>query len=253
VARVVAPALRALLEHLIDYAGMFPPAGLALANAVEKYRAYSESDQSWMLGRFVIAAEQLDRLAASDAISFSVLASGDHSRAAAIESKIVTSTPKPTYCEVSIDRLPAVRAAGSFAKIRTGGVTPDAIPGVEYIAEYIRRCAKLRVPFKATAGLHHPIRSIHPLTYEDGAPCATMHGFVNVFMAAACAWHGRREIEPILSETDPTAFAFDDAAHWRDVRLSRDEIADARTHFAHSFGSCSFEEPVRDLELLGSL
>ena len=80
-----------------------------------------------------------------------------------------------------------------------------------------------------------------------------MHGFLNVFMAAAFAWHGERDLFPILAETDATAFRFDDHAHWRDRTLTTAEVREARTHFAHAFGSCSFDEPVRDLEALGLL
>ena len=79
-----------------------------------------------------------------------------------------------------------------------------------------------------------------------------MHGFLNVFLAACFAWHGERDIEPILAETDPAAFRFDDRAHWRDRSLDAEQVRE-RTNFAHAFGSCSFEEPVRDLEALGFL
>ena len=80
-----------------------------------------------------------------------------------------------------------------------------------------------------------------------------MHGFLNVFLAAAFAWHGLRDLEPILAETDAGAFSFDEEASWRDQSLSTDQIRDARKNFAHAFGSCSFEEPVQDLEGLGLL
>ena len=39
-------------------------------------------------------------------------------------------------------------------------------------------------------GLHHPIRAERALTYAPDSPRATMHGFLNVFAAAAFAWHG---------------------------------------------------------------
>ncbi|MBV8811654.1 MAG: hypothetical protein JO033_23550, partial [Acidobacteriaceae bacterium] len=76
---------------------------------------------------------------------------------------------------------------------------------------------------------------------------------LNVFVAAAFAWHGVREIEPLIAETDPAAFRFDERAHWRDRSLSTEQLREARRHFAHSFGSCSFEEPVEDLKQLGYL
>ena len=57
------PTLRALLEHVIDYAGLFPPAKLPLEQAVRDYFSYRASPQSWMLGGFVCGAAQLGELA----------------------------------------------------------------------------------------------------------------------------------------------------------------------------------------------
>lgn len=244
----LAPALRALLGNLIDYAGMFPPASLPLEAALSNYKRYRTGARSWMLGRFVISAAELDTLPIGLDLPFAVLSDSDHRRAAAIESRTIISASKPVYCETSLDQLEEVKRAAAFAKIRTGGFTPQTIPSIEYVAAYIIACAELRLPFKATAGLHHPIRSEHPLTYEPGGPSAIMHGFVNVFVAAAFAWHGERRIDAILAETDPTAFAFDDLVHWRDRSLAANEITAARREFAHSFGSCSFEEPLEDLQ-----
>ena len=249
----IAPALCALLERLVDYAGLFPPASLPLDRALANYHHYSMCKYSWILGRFVIPETQLSRVAERFAAPLSVLSDTDQPSASAIEAKQVISASKPAYCEVPIHQLDAVKAAGSCAKIRTGGITPDGIPSIESLATYISACADRRLPFKATAGLHHPVRSRHPLTYEPDAPLAIMHGFINVFLAAAFAWNGEPEITAVLAETDPTAFRFDDRAHWRHLSLSTDQIIDARTHFAHSFGSCSFEEPVADLKQLGWL
>jgi hypothetical protein len=253
VAGIVAPSLRALFGNLIDYAGMFPPASLTREVAIARYRAYQGSDHAWMLGRFVISAVQVNGLPAELDCRFAVLSNADHPRANAIESKQIISTGRPTYCEVSIEQLDEVKRARSFAKLRTGGVTADAIPSVDGVAAYITGCAERQLPFKATAGLHHPVRGVHRLTYAPDACFAIMHGFINVFLAAAFAWHGERQIYPILAETDPSAFRFDDRAHWRDLALSTEKIADTRREFAHSFGSCSFDEPIEDLRTLGWL
>lgn len=206
-----------------------------------------------MLGRFVISAAALQNIAADVEWPFAVLSDCDQPRADAIESKKIIRTSLPTYCEASILELDEVKRAGSFAKIRTGGVTPEAIPSIAGVAEYIVACAERRLPFKATAGLHHPIRSVQALTYDAQPARATMHGFVNVFLAAAFAWHGESAIHEVLAETEASAFRFDDRAHWRDWSLSAGQIREARTHFAHSFGSCSFEEPFNDLQSLGWL
>ncbi|QUV80022.1 hypothetical protein [Chloracidobacterium thermophilum] len=52
-------SLQALLSRLIDYAGLFPPAALDLANAVENYRRFRTSADAWMLGAFVLPAGQV--------------------------------------------------------------------------------------------------------------------------------------------------------------------------------------------------
>src|SRR5581483_2623604 len=156
------------------------PAALCLEAAIGNYGRYRQGEHAWLLGRFVIPAAQLADVPESVDFPFGVLTDSDHRRAAAIESKKIISTPKPTYCEVSVDLLDEVKEARSFAKIRTGGVTEDAVPRTETLSSYIVACARRQLPFKATAGLHHPIRSVHPLTYAAGAPQASMHGFINV-------------------------------------------------------------------------
>ncbi len=252
-AKTPAPALRALLERLIDYAGTFPPAALPCGAAAANYAQYRRGEHAWMLRWLVVSAADLERVPAELDGSLSVLSDADHPRAAAIESKRVVPAGRPVYCEVPVASLDDVKRAGCLAKVRTGGVKPVAIPSVADVAAFIRACAERRLAFKATAGLHHPVRAEHPLTYEPDAPRAVMHGFLNVFLAAAFAWHGDPDIEPVLAETDPAAFRFDDRAHWRNRSLDATQVRDARTNFAHAFGSCSFEEPVRDLQSLGLL
>jgi hypothetical protein len=245
--------MRALLERLIDYAGTFPPATLTCDAAIANYLRYRAGKYSWMLGRLVVCAAHLPKVPRELDGALSVLSDTDEPRAGAIETKRVVSTTRPTYCEVTLRELDAVEGARCSAKIRTGGVKSEAIPSVQEVAAFLRACAERRLPFKATAGLHHPVRAIHPLTYDPNAPQATMHGFLNVFMAAALAWHGERDIEPVLAETDAGAFSFREQAQWRSKSLDAAQVREARTNFAHSFGSCSFEEPIRDLEALGLL
>jgi len=246
-----APALAALLERLIDYAGTFPPATLARDAAVANFLRYRRDEHSWLLRWLVVSAADVPQVPRELDGMLSVLGDADEPRAAAIEAKRVIATTRPTYCEVPIDSLDDVKRAGAFAKLRTGGVTPGAIPSIDEVAAFIRACAARRLAFKATAGLHHPVRSMQPLTYAPDAPRAIMHGFLNVFLAAAFACHGERDIESILAETDPAAFTFGDEARWRERSLTAAQVRDARQNFAHAFGSCSFEEPIHDLQALG--
>jgi hypothetical protein len=164
-----------------------------------------------------------------------------------------------TYFEIPLQMLnwaECVKAAagcGRRAKIRMGGETADKFPAPGSVIEFMRQCAASNVPFKATAGLHHPLRSVHRLTYQPESPSGMMHGLLNVFLAAAFLWAGMQaEIAvQLLEEQSAQAFHFDlDGAAWRQHRLSRDEIAAARLNFAISFGSCSFTEPIDDLRSL---
>ena len=54
--------VRTALTAFIDYAGLFPPAKLAMLPAVEEYRRERGSGHAWMLGRFIVPASQLEAL-----------------------------------------------------------------------------------------------------------------------------------------------------------------------------------------------
>jgi hypothetical protein len=53
-------SLQSLLEHSIDYAGMFPPCSLDLEPALQNQAEYVRSPDEWMLGAFVLPVEQFD-------------------------------------------------------------------------------------------------------------------------------------------------------------------------------------------------
>jgi hypothetical protein len=149
--------------------------------------------------------------------------------------------------------LAAIGQVGGGAKIRTGGLLPGAIAAPEAVAQFVAGCVAASVPFKATAGLHHPVRAVHALTYEPDSPRALMNGFLNVFVAAALA-HAHRldaaRLLPVLEETSPDAFAFSDThLAWRHLSATVEQVAEARL-LARGFGSCSFEEPIADLKTL---
>lgn len=55
-------ALRTLLAGSIDYAGLFPPAGLEMPTAVRQYAEYRAGPDAWALGRFVVPVERLAEL-----------------------------------------------------------------------------------------------------------------------------------------------------------------------------------------------
>ncbi|HEX3582953.1 MAG TPA: hypothetical protein VH087_14390, partial [Thermoanaerobaculia bacterium] len=187
---MLARSAKALLSGLIDYAGLFPPAALSMDEAVRNYARYREGEHAWILGKFVVPEARAHEV--PDEFPKSVLGvdemkaeNGDDIRRTGF-SPSGRAEARPTFIEITdVGLIPELAKHGLSAKIRTGGVTPDAIPHPDRIATFIRVCAMNAVPFKATAGLHHPLRCVRALTYEPNAPRATMHGFVNVFMAAA--------------------------------------------------------------------
>jgi hypothetical protein len=243
---MIKQSLRALLENLIDYAGLFPPAALTMQDAVRNYARYRDGEHAWALGKFVVPQARASEVPKE--FPLSIL--GVDEVKATTEEEIV-AFPPGVYVEIAdIALLDAIQRHGQRAKIRTGGITPDAFPAIGNVAEFLRACKAKGVAFKATAGLHHPLRCVKPLTYEPNAPLGTMHGFLNVFLAAALLEHA----DAILAENDPSAFTFeDDGASWRGHGVSTEEIAATRRDFATSFGSCSFEEPIADLHALGWL
>lgn len=146
--------------------------------------------------------------------------------------------------------LGAVQSGGAFAKVRTGGTTEAAIPSPQDLLRFLKRAMWRKLPFKATAGLHHPLRGVYRLTYEENAPRATMHGYLNLLLAAAILWHGGSLTEALaaLLEADPQAVRFHPAAvSWRSLQFDLAALAAVRGDFFHSFGSCSFREPLDEL------
>ncbi|MCY7345885.1 MAG: hypothetical protein LH614_06640 [Pyrinomonadaceae bacterium] len=167
-----------------------------------------------------------------------------------------------TYFEIPIeenlvDLISTLAVAGRCAKIRTGGVTAEAFPPIEKIIRFMRVCLAANVPFKATAGLHHPLRALKSLTYEADAPEAVMNGFINVFLAAAFLRQGSppKLVNELLKDRQADNFLFsDDGVLWRQEHfISSLSLENLRIRGAISFGSCSFVEPVEDLQEIGLL
>ena len=279
-------SVRKLLAELIDYAGLFPPASLPLSVAVANFKQYRQSDFGWVLGRFVVPASRLAELGPSS-MPISVLAGKNLARdlelvrdfqrhpsgpIQAIEVQAATvddirqaseKVPSeiPIFFEVPAGvglpmLLIAIAEQGGCAKIRTGGITADAFPDTSELVRFLQFSAVYGVPFKATAGLHHPLRGLHALRSEDQSPAAMMHGFLNLFVAAAFVRNHleANAVAQLLEEQSPGALRFDETGvRWRDHRLTTEQISATRDQFAVSFGSCSVQEPIDDLKALGLL
>lgn len=240
-------ARRAALSRLIDHAPTFPPASLAVDEALSEDARAAESPHAFMLARLVWPTSAATTPPAGRAVSAVLdapLPAG--TRVEAVETRYrddldaLTGLADEVYVEVRLDgaleeRLDALAARGLRAKVRCGGAE---VPSAADLARFVRACRERNLVFKATAGLHHAVRT-------NGE-----HGFLNLLAAAVLDG----DEEAALGEDDASAFAFDRRSFsWRGRSATADEIARMRAELFHSVGSCSFFEPVEELEALGVL
>ncbi|MEL6330678.1 MAG: hypothetical protein AAFR38_13560 [Planctomycetota bacterium] len=314
-------SLHTLLHGLIDYAGLFPPATLGMAEAVAEYGRRRMSEEAFALGRFICPASRLDEFSAeartlmpgtyatsgyremaqagmTDPWGVSVVVDtplGEavdrvdafNDRHATEEQGLARAdclevrAPEPGFIDEALDAIPAdirpffevpqevviggdprgfIAAVagneGAAAKIRCGGVKAEMIPPSGAIARFIVACGAADVAFKATAGLHHPVRAEQALTYEADPPRAVMHGFLNVFVASALVkarLADEAKCVEILEEADPGAFVLsEEKISFRgELEVDLVGLSRSRERFALGYGSCSFAEPMDDLRGLG--
>jgi hypothetical protein len=150
--------------------------------------------------------------------------------------------------------LAAITETGARAKVRTGGEAPEMFPTGADLAHFFTLCKTAGVPFKASAGLHRPVRGQQPYTYKPDSASGTMHGFLNVFLTAAMVRDGMSEQDAaqLLAEQSPEAFLWEEkGAAWRTHCIGNKQLAAARRSFCLTVGSCSFAEPLDNLTALG--
>lgn len=276
-----------LLDGLIDYAGLYPPASLDLLAVTRNYVCYRQGKDAVALGRLVVDLSRVGELrdVAGDSqqefhLSITASASPDVDSllrfldaGLPIEAiEIKADTPSAieriarqlpvgvtVYFEVPVEGtdaavLDAIYAASARVKLRLGGLA--AFPSSSSIAGMLQAIADRSLLFKATAGLHHPLRGRYPFTDAPGSAVGTMHGFVNLSCAAALLHLGGTvtEAELILDEMDRNAWQVStDAIRWRDLSWSTLQIEEARREFFCSIGSCSFTQPLAEMGALGWL
>ena len=238
----------ALFGGLIDHAPTFPPEELPLDEGLAEHRRVRGSEHGWIVNRFVCPASKLVELGDEPLRLSVVLDTGELPdadprieavEAASIDPEVLFDSAPEIYYELPLRddvsfRILQLGELGLRAKVRCGG---SVVPAVPALAEFIQACRRLEVPFKATAGLHQPLR------HDDE------HGFLNLLAAAVFG-----DEEDALEEEDPDAFSVSaDAFRWRDREAGASEIALLRRGLFVSFGSCSAQEPIDGLLALGLL
>jgi hypothetical protein len=235
----VLDARRAALTALIDHAPLFPPASLPMPDALDEDRRARADENAWLLARLVWPASRLDELEGEDR-ALSVLLDGPYSgdpRAEAVETRWASGLEGvrgEAYVELPLDdeledRLAKLAKRGLRAKVRCGGAE---IPSRAELGRFLRACRDAGVPFKATAGLHHPLAT------------GERHGFLNVL--AACAFGDETALHGDVSLTA-------EALRWGNREADAESLSRVRREQLIAVGSCSFFEPVDELKELGIL
>jgi hypothetical protein len=263
-----------------------------MESALANHATYQAGTDAWALGRFITPAQRLTefkrlvpegsgwRLSAlvggnltsdlDQVLSFNQRGSGIHGTIDTIELKadsvgmiidVMRRLPPgiQAFFEVPIERsaelLAAIAQTSGRAKIRTGGVSAEAFPSARSLIGFIEACVRARVPFKATAGLHHPLRAEYPYTYDPNSLRGPMFGFLNLFLATALIRDGSDSslASRILEESSRAALTVDEQSiTWGGHRLDLPALHRARESMV-SFGSCSFTEPLAELRALDLL
>jgi hypothetical protein len=235
-------ARRAALGGLVDHAALFPPASMAMDAALEEDARVRAAPEAWLVRRFVVPASRLEELGDADlplALVLDAPYGGGDRRVEAVEARpgadpdVVAGLAPEVYVELPSD-LERLASLGQRAKVRCGGA---AVPSVAELADVVRRCRELGLVFKATAGLHHAVRT------------GGEHGFLNLLAAAVFG-----DEEAALAEEDAGTFSLDATAfRWRDDSATGAEVARVREGLFAGFGSCSVAEPVDELRALSIL
>ena len=320
-------AMRAFMDGLVDYAGLFPPAALDMETAVRQFAGFRGEPEAWMLGRFIVPAGRLSEMAAcaekhlatrdpwgisallghrENATDSLEMLSGQCQAIVTFEAGLkalasvevlevplpaeATAEELPGFLNAFFDglesegvqgrevfwelppstpetqELPILKVVADLAqlrsgngratlrvgaKLRCGGVTPEAFPSVDRISRIIAHCRDLSLPLKCTAGLHHPVR------HQAQEPQVMMHGFLNVFGAGLLAHaHGWNvgQLAEVIGDTEAQSFHFEAGEfRWRNHTVEADVLRGLRSQYLCGFGSCSFDEPRDDLQNLGLL
>ncbi len=257
----VAPwtAVAALLDRLYDDASLFPPARLALPEALAEHERHRRV-HTLATGPFVVPPQLVPDVPEGIALAVSgraaelahdpglqrvdvvsVEASGP------LDEALGVLADRQGYVEVALRNaddvergLDALLAAGVPAKFRTGGTDTDAFPSAAALGLGIAGCVARRLPFKLTAGLHDPAR------HRDPATGVEHHGLLNIVLAVDVSLTGGTvaDVVAVLDDHDEPALV--DAA----VRLDLAGVRRVRRLF-RSVGTCSIDECLDGLRRVG--
>lgn len=271
---------RVFFEQLIHDAAIYPPGSAPMDLAVRQHLRYRNSSQGFICGPFLAPASKLSQLCLylkdEDEFDLAVIgATIDELRSASdfcnkdqrlklshFEIPLPSESMRPFFkklsCEVDINavkvfvevplsgdlqrNLDEIIITGLCSKFRTGGLTKEAFPSEDGLANAICSAVERNIYFKLTAGLHSALRHSDPKTGFEH------HGFLNVIVALSALLGGGEvgDVSAILKERESERLR--NSLAQVDVGLAKK----VRDIFA-GYGSCSIDEPYQELRSLGLL
>jgi len=138
-------SLQNFLAGLIDYAGLFPPASLALETAVANHLRYLEGRHGWLLGRFVVPVAGLREMPADTVFPLAVLVGAEippeevalltrfRERIELVETRLPAGDEAARYCMAYLADLhrqltpSGLRRVGLFLEATGDASVPEAI------------------------------------------------------------------------------------------------------------------------------
>jgi hypothetical protein len=272
-----------LFRGLFDDASLFPPASLAMADAIPAHVRHHAAWYREMSGPFVCADTRISQLAAAMTTAgvieldlALVLPGGARGLTAATDAVFAEPRLRLRALEVpvadpSVEGIEALAAALDRTPL-AGATAFMEIPVAHVNADALRIAADHRYPVKlrtggtaaeafpdeaALAGAlltlvweRQPFKCTaglhHAVRHRDPETGFEHHGFLNVILAVAAALDDASpaEVKAVLADTRPEEVA------GRVAGLEEEQVATARSLFT-SFGTCSTDEPVTDLVTLG--
>ncbi len=273
------------LEQIIDYAGTFPPASLAPAEAVSSYFELLDGDESWIVENLAWRVADLQNLAdllGNRSVGIAAIGRPGEGWSEWQAAREADAKDMSVFLGVSQNSQirtyecpapPLSHFSAGIASLKSYRDETDVyfeLPWSRDVSEELAmmaegewlsakfRCGGTAIPsptqlatvLKECIDLELPFKltaGLHEAVAHDG-----QHGFLNVFAAIGMRYledSSITEMARVLADENPQSFSIKGAFAYRGREFSEEDLEDLRSFFI-TFGSCSVAEPLAGLDRL---
>jgi len=274
-----------MLEGILDYAGLYPPADLDMQSVVNNWKKYLQSEDNWMLARLIIPVSRIgefkecakELLPSSDeemwqlsmllppvcdeqfeksvqeTIDFNVSDCG--AVANVVEFRAQTTDEIEAALDVLHDdlfpyiELPIQEDPRGIIAALSGAIAGAKVRtgGMTPESYPSSRCLARFIHSCAVAGQSFKATAgmHHPCLHTNESVGVQEYGFLSVLQATASASLKESSVEEVEQILLSTSLDFSS--------FDEKELEQVRAELFNSVGSCSFDEPREDLRNMGLL